>query len=365
MKAATSLRRQLLWFVLAAIALVSVLQAGTAYRSALAQADALFDEHLREIARSIHEGAPPRSLDLQVQIWTPDGIEVFRSTGPAMPSQALLGFSDVTIAGTHWRVYALQTPERTVQVAQNRDVRESRARALAWRAILPIALLTPLLMAAVWWLITTALAPVERMRRQVATRPADDLSALPEAGLPQEVQPLVHELNLLFERVRLAFDAQRHFVADAAHELRSPLAALKLQAQALRRAGDDAQREAALQRLEGGIERGIRLVSQMLVLARVVGAGSDAQAEVPLQALARDVVAELLPQATARRIDLGLVTGQEVHVRGERDALHVLLRNLLENAVKYTPTGGRVDLSLHEDAGAVRVMVEDLSLIHI
>ncbi|MFL6695225.1 MAG: histidine kinase dimerization/phospho-acceptor domain-containing protein, partial [Ramlibacter sp.] len=357
--APASLRRQLLWLVLAAIALVSVLQAGTAYRSALQQADLLFDEHLRELARSVHEGAAPQSLDLQVQIWSPEGIEIYRSTGSRMPERALLGFSDVTLQGTHWRVYALQTPEHTIQVAQDRDAREARARSLAVRAVLPIVLLAPLLMAAVWWLITRSLAPVQRIRRQVAGRPADDLSALPEADLPEEVLPLVRELNLLFGRVRLAFDAQRHFVADAAHELRSPLAALKLQAQALHRSGDAAQRDAALQRLEAGIERAIRLVSQLLALARAESQPAAATQRIGLQQLARDAVTEVLPAARERGIDLGLETDVEAQVTGQPEALHILLRNLLENAVKYTPQGGRVDISIAPQPAGTQLLVED------
>ncbi|WP_427912888.1 ATP-binding protein [Ramlibacter sp. MMS24-I3-19] len=354
---AGSLRRQLLWLVLAAIALVSVLQAGTAYRSALIQADVLFDEHLRELARSVNEGGAAQDLDVQVQIWSPEGVEVFRSAGPQMPERALLGFSDITVQGTHWRVYAVQTPEHTVQVAQNRDARENRARALALRAALPVILLAPLLMAAVWWLITRSLAPVERMRRQVAGRPADDLSALPESDLPEEVLPLVQELNLLFGRVRLAFEAQRHFVADAAHELRSPLAALKLQAQALHRASEPAQREAALQRLESGIERTIRLVSQMLALARAESQPAGAAQSLGLQQLARDAVAQVLPDARGRGIDLGLENEADAQVTGQPEALHILLRNLLENAVKYTPAGGRVDLCI--GAHPPSLVVED------
>ena len=363
--AAPSLRRRLLWLVLAAIAVASALQAGTAYTSALREADALFDEHLREVARSVQSGIPllpgarPQPFDIQVQVWGPDGVQIFRSTVAPMPTQVLLGFSDVEVEGTHYRVYAVQTPERTVQVAQNRDARETRARGLALRAVLPIALLAPLLMAAVWWLIDRSLAPIDRMRRQVAARPADDLSPLIERDVPQEVLPLVRELNLLFERVRLAFEAQRHFVADAAHELRSPLAALKLQLQAVRRDGGTDAREQSLQRLEAGIERSIRLVSQMLALARAESEPDAALQPVDLQQLARNAVAEVLPQAAARGIDVGLADEQQASVRGQPEPLHILLRNLLENAVKYAPPGGRVDIAIEHADGGVRLAVED------
>ncbi|MGH6640260.1 MAG: sensor histidine kinase N-terminal domain-containing protein, partial [Polaromonas sp.] len=240
-----SLRGRLLWFVLVAILLATVLQAVTAYRGALQQADAMFDEHLQQMARSMRSGVPLGSplaegdedgFDLYVQIWGPDGTQLFRSTRSALPPRAVLGFSDVEANGNRYRVYSLQTPLQTVQIAQDLDARTARARALAIRAVLPFALLTPLLMLTVWWVITRSLAPVERTRREVASRAADDFSPLANDGLPEEVRPLVDELNLLFGRVRGAFDAQKNFVADAAHELRSPLTALKLQAQALRRA---------------------------------------------------------------------------------------------------------------------------------
>ena len=367
---APSLRRRLLWLVLAAIALASLLQASTAYRTALKQADAMFDEHLQEIARSIHGGmplAPPGqggdgTSDFLVQVWGPDGAQLFRSPRTPLPPLAVLGFSDGMAGGVRYRVYSLQTPQQTVQIAQDLDARQGRARALAVRAVVPIALLAPLLMLAVWWLIDRSLAPVERTRRQVAGRAADDLSPLPDAGLPQEILPLVQELNLLFGRARLAFEAQRNFVADAAHELRSPLTALKLQAQALRRTQDDAARDVAVARLNEGIDRAIDLVGQLLALAREESHGGvDWTQRVDLQEVVRGVVSQLLPQAQARRIDLGLVPPEHdaIRVAGHAPGLQTLLRNLLDNAVKYTPEGGQVDISLLLRDGIPCLVVED------
>lgn len=366
-----SLRRRLLWLVLAAIALASLLQASSAYRTALKQADALFDEHLQEIARSVRGGMPfgpglepgDPAYDFLVQIWGPDGAQIFRSPRSQLPAQAVLGFSDGVAGGVRYRVYSLQTPEQTVQIAQDLDARQARARTIALQAVLPIALLAPLLMLAVWWLIDRSLAPVERTRRQVAARAADDLSPLPDADLPEEVLPLVQELNLLFGRVRLAFETQRNFVADAAHELRSPLTALKLQAQALRRPQDEAGREAAVARLNDGIDRAIDLVGQLLALARQEGDQQQTAGSRPidLQDLVRQVVPELLPQAQARRIDLGLVQGENepLQVQGQPEALHTLLRNLLDNAIKYTPDGGQVDISLALRDHSPCLFVED------
>ena len=379
-----SLRQRLLWSVLAAILLIAVLQAITAYRGALRQADAMFDDHLQQVARSMRAGAPlgvpPEAgiagaeFDLYVQIWGPDGTQLFRSGRSDLPPRAVLGFSDVEANGSRYRVYSLQTPLQTVQIAQDLSARADRAQALAVRALLPFALLTPLLMLAVWWVINRSLAPVERARRQLARRAADDFSALDSDDLPDEVRPLVDELNLLFGRVRDAFATQRNFVADAAHELRSPLTALKLQAQALRRPEEDpAAREAGVVRLNQGIDRAIRLVEQLLVLAREEASAGQPTVEdlVDLREVIKLAVSDVLPLAAQKEIDLGLTGSQPtqpVWAAGQSEALRMMLRNLLDNAVKYTPRSGRVDMTLELESAATaqgdhknsaRLVIED------
>jgi len=232
---------------------------------------------------------------------------------------------------------------------------------LAARAMLPMALIAPLLMLILWWVIRRSLAPLERTRQQIAVRAVNDLSPLPDNGLPDEVRPLVQEINLLFGRLDIAFDAQKAFVSNAAHELRSPLTALKLQAQALVRTGDEASRALAAARLNQGIERAIRLMNQLLALARQEADGTTGMAtqRLNLQDLVQQAVADLLPLAQERPVDLGVLVSSPVWVRGDADALLILLRNLLENAIKYTPPNGQIDVSVHTRNDSACLTVED------
>lgn len=375
-----SLRGRLLGFVLVAILLAALLQALTVYRGALQQADALLDEQLQQMARSLSGGVPAHSLtawevdpdgfDLFIQIWGADGTQLFRSTRSVLPSKAVLGFSDVQVNGNRYRVFSLQAGSQTVQIAQDLSARSARAQTLALGALLPFVLLTPVLMLSVWWVISRSLAPLARARREVAHRAAEDFSPLESEALPSEVRPLVDELNLLFGRVRNALDLQRNFVADAAHELRSPLTALKLQAQSLRRNGEGtAAHDAGLLRLNQGIDRAIHLVEQLLLLTReeVLGAAALSGSKlVNLQDIVKLAVADALPLALHKQIDLGVVaggtmpsTGEVGPVRGQEEALRTLLHNLLENAVKYAPASGQVDVSLGLQGGQTTLSVED------
>jgi two-component system OmpR family sensor kinase len=379
-KVTHSLRGRLLWYLLAAITIAALAQASIAYRTALHDADQIFDYHMQQMALSLRSGTPlsnteaQRRLEAQaesgstnnddmvVQMWSPDGVQVFHSVSRAkLPQRAVLGFSNVKANNTVYRVFSIQTENQTVQVAQDLAVRRNMAGNLALRTLGPIAVMMPILMLVVWWVVSGSLDPVARVRSQVASRQADDLSPVSEAGLPDEVRPLVQELNLLFGRVKTAFDAQQTFVADAAHELRTPLAALRLQAQSLDRAETLEARKLAVSRLTAGIDRATRLVEQLLVLARQEASAATGTVSKPvdLADLARRTVADLAGVAAAKGVDVGIQHADPATVEGQPDALHILLRNLVDNAIKYTPSGGTADISVRSREGKVVVTVED------
>ena len=370
-----SLRARLLWFLLAAVSATAVAQGLVAYRAARAEADDIFDFQMQQMATSLRSGLPApnptapseesddkETFDFIVQVWGADGQRVFPVLEqPAMPKRTAPGFSEVKAHGVTYRAFSIQSRTQTVQVAQDLAARQEMASTLALRTVAPIAVMAPLLMLVVWWVVSASLAPVTRVRQQLAERDVDDLNEVSEDCLPDEIRPLVHELNLLFARVRVAFDTQTSFVSDAAHELRSPLAALKLQAEAIRRATDSATRHVAVDRLTGGIDRATRLVEQLLALARQQANASTGEKPRPvvLAEIVRLEMVEAMPTANVRRIDLGLGDADESTVVSQPEAIRVLVRNLLENAIKYTPEGGKVDVEIHRGARDLVLRVDD------
>lgn len=306
---------------------------------------------------------------LGFQVWERDTGRRLVSSRPA-PEHAMVtdfadGFSDVTIAGAPWRVFAVSDAQRRVQVQVGLPQAALRAEILRWlRASLGAALLLLFgIGIAIWLVIHWSLRPVMRISQSLATRSPLDLTPLPERGLPEEFTPLVGSFNQLMARLAQALQHEREFLGEAAHELRTPLAALLAQAQVLQHASDRDEAREALDHLIAGIERTSRLAQQLLDAARVDAGGAAARAENVDLALIAGMVAdefELMALRAGQSIEF---EAGHAPVRGDIDDLGILVRNLLDNALRHGGPGTRVRLETRlegeEDARMATLIVAD------
>jgi two-component system OmpR family sensor kinase/two-component system sensor histidine kinase QseC len=372
-----SLRTRLSVFLLAAALLAAGVTGLLTYRNTLRENEQLFDYQLRQTALSLRDQGGP--VDLQppsgagedapavvVQIWTMNGTMLYMShPGSALPDRAILGFSNVDAGNRRWRVYSMTAHNRIIQVAQPLELRRDLAAAAALRSLRPLLIFAPLMALLIWLLVDRALRPVQRLAQEVKLRDAGSLAPLSEHGLPSEVEPVAHALNSLLARLKLAFDSQRAFVADAAHELRSPLTALRLQLQLMARAPDEDTRRAAAAQLQEGVDRATRLIEQLLTAARTAPGESTLELRpLDLAEAARRAIAEAWPQAAARRMEIALDAEDAVIVDADEDSLRILMRNLLDNAIRYTPEGGKVQVAVagnsdSDDSDAAVLTVDD------
>ena len=292
---------------------------------------------------------------LAFQIWDGEGLRLRSALAPitAMASDKD-GYSETVINGQTLRVLTRWDSHHDfmIQVAEPMAKRESLARHITLKMLVPTLVAFPVLAILLWFGVSVGLRPLRQLKQEVKQRTANQLVPLAMAGVPEEVVPLVNALNDLFERLEDAFEGERRFTADAAHELRTPLAAIKIQVQVAMRSIDATERNGALNNVLRGVDRATRLVEQLLTLARVDPESAlVSYKQVDLQRLAASVMADAEHLAHAKEIVMLLKEGQATYVLGDEVQLELLLRNLLDNAIRYTPVGGRVSMKVSNNNG--------------
>lgn len=370
----TSIRRWLLAALLAALAVAGLTAASATYFSARDEVDILLDEELRQVALSLRDHAV---LDLRrlesvsanpaqrvlVQIWDPafDRPYVSRIVGGSPMPRTDEGYATVVHDARSWRVFTLFTGHQLIQVAQPTALRTELAARTASRLLLPVLIVLPFLGLAGWWIVGRGLAPLGRIASAVKERSPTALTPVPTTALPVEIRPLAEALNDLLARLDHSFALQRRFAADAAHELRTPLTALNLQVQLAERAANDTERARSFEKLRQGLRRATRLVQQLLTMARLdPDAAASPPTSIDATALIASVIEDLRPLATERQIRVTSNAGSdECHVTGNEEALRILFNNLVDNAIRYTPSGGHVEAAVERVGADVVLTVED------
>ena len=377
-----SLQGRLLVLVLGVVTGVWLGAAALTWRDARHELDELLDGHLAQAAALLvvqqarevdddHDAAEAPVLHryapkVAFQVFHEGRLALRSPNAPELPMagpghEFTAGFRTVQIGGAAWRVFAARGAERDVQVYVSEQI-ASRA-AILWAvlrsAVWPMLFALPLLALASWWAIYSGMAPLRRLGRALADRQPQALQpvALPDA--PSEMAPLLAALNGLFERIASLLDAERRFTADAAHELRTPIAAIRAQAQVALGEADSVQRRHALEATVQGCDRASRLVEQLMTLSRLESGAMPPLAAVDLGDVLRQAAAEAAPQAIAKEQTIEVTADGECQVTANATLADVLVRNLIDNAILYSPAGATVQLSLTRAAGRVLLKVED------
>ena len=349
-----SINRRLLALLIGGYLTIAILACAAVYFTALDELDEVFDYQLVQVARAFsrHGNAPlPSSISredeaqLIVQVWSGKRLTYANPTGANISQQAV-GFHTVFSGAHKWRVFVLRNAVRTIQVAQPISARREIGFSFALRAIIPLLLAIPLFALFVWLSVRYGLSPLNRIAEEVKLRTPSELKTFSLDGIPSEILPLVTQLNFFLERLSAALETQKRFVADAAHELRTPLAALALQLRVLERSSSQEERVESISSLKNGISRAAHLVSQLLALARLEPQSPREFTELRLDEAAREIVAERARIAEQHGVDLGVSESEAITIMGEIESIRALIANLVDNAVRYTQPGGIVDVAV-------------------
>jgi two-component system sensor histidine kinase QseC len=377
-----SLQNRLLGLVLGVVLSVWLATACMTWFDVRHELDELLDGHLAQAAAilvvqqtaDIDEDAPGADAPslhryapkVAYQVFHEGRLALRSANAPATPlagagNRFRPGFETVQVAGTSWRVFCAYGAQSDVHVYVGEET-ESRG-AILWAVLratlLPMALALPLLALALWWSISHSIRPLRVFGRTLAQRAPDAVHLLALEGAPAEMAPMVNALNGLFERITTLLESERRFTADASHELRTPIAAIRAQAQVAMGETDAKLRRQALQSTLAGCDRAIHLVEQLLTLSRLDAAAAPVMSTLDMTALTRSVVATLAAQSVGKEQSLEFVGPQPCQVTGNEALLCVLLRNLVDNAVRYCPPGGSIRVSVQATGRHCALCVED------
>lgn len=367
-----TLRGQLtIWLagVLTMIGILGGLAAGYVMRG---EQDGLFDDQLRQIALSVGDtpsaagesyritaGANPEDC-IVIHILGRDGSMIRNSDPDAdVPLQQVTGFSDHLDGDITWRIFTLITDKRIIQAAQESEVRADTAMESAINTVLPIILLIPISWLVVGWVVTRLLRPLNHTADELAQTRSAERIKLKEEGVPFEILPLVQSVNGLLERQHELLEFREQFISDAAHQLRTPLTALNLQLQNLGRTLENSTHSDDINVLQSGLTRMANLLNQLLNLARAETPHLGELDRADLGGAVRSALSDVISLAVSRNIDIGLVSDPQCVVRGNSIDVAMMVGNLLDNAVRYTPRGGRVDVDVVVEQKRARLMVRD------
>lgn len=352
--------------------ILGVVSAVYGYVSARREVWDLLDLQQRQIAHLIGDGSgvfPNKASAADFSNEDGYAVEVRFTDGQAprvsrtdvgFPATVVPGFSNFADVSGEWRVFALVGERHTVRVAQLLAEREELSTDAAWSAAIPILVAIPLAWGIVWALVGAIVGRLRPLVEQVEQRSTDDTEPVALGDGPAELRPLVEAMNRAFTRQRAAAEQQKHFLADAAHELRTPVTALALQIESLRRANGDPALDELLAETTAGVRRASTLISRLLQLARQEArATATVLADVRLDEVALRVIGDIVITAERKDIDLGVKKSEVTIARGDEADLVALLEILVDNSVRYTPPGGTVDVSVQADGPCPVLIVED------
>jgi two-component system sensor histidine kinase QseC len=363
-----SIRRYLVTLLIAILTLTSFMAALKSYRQSIEQAELLFDQDLNLLAASFHnQFAPDGDVEIAinaVQVWRQDQL-LYRS--PNAPLQKILapsGFSEQNFSGKRWRVFqSLDNNQLQVIVAQPLKERQALANEVVLASIYPVVLSLPLQALLIWWVVSKGLKPLRRLTEQLADKKADDLSPVALAQVPNEMRQMLDTTNLLLNRLSDAFTREKRFASDVAHELRTPLSVLQINlhnAEQQWQAAQIADPDNLMPALQQGVARMSQLIEQIMLFNRTNPEHFKAKLQsIEVVALCQEVIAELYPQLLQKDQQIELEADNQVQLLADPFAFKLLLINILGNAIKYTPAGGQVVMSLYNEAKKLRLVVED------